>query len=63
MTVQLPHLETERLVLDAPRLTDFAGYASIVCGVRGGGIGGPRGVRDGSHDGALVYRCTVPGHD
>lgn len=39
--VTIPTLLTERLRLDAPREADFEGYAEIVCGPRGVGIGGP----------------------
>lgn len=39
--IVIPTLETERLVLNAPRETDFAGYASIVTTERGRWIGGP----------------------
>lgn len=41
MTVVIPRLQTERLTLEAPTVADFDGYASIVCGPRGAGIGGP----------------------
>jgi len=40
-TIVIPQLETERLILNAPTLTDFDGYASIVTTERGIGIGGP----------------------
>ncbi len=40
-TVHIPTLTTERLTLDAPTVEDFEGYAAIVTGPRGVGIGGP----------------------
>ena len=40
-TVQLPTITTARLTLDAPTVEDFEGYAAIVTGPRGVGIGGP----------------------
>ena len=39
--IVIPTLQTERLVLNAPRHTDFEGYASIVTTPRGRWIGGP----------------------
>lgn len=39
--MQIPTLTTARLTLDAPTVEDFTGYASIVTGPRGVGIGGP----------------------
>ncbi len=41
LAAALPHLTTERLVLRAPQLADFATYAEIACGPRGTGLGGP----------------------
>ncbi len=40
-SVAIPAIETERLTLDAPRESDFDGYASIVTTARGRFIGGP----------------------
>jgi RimJ/RimL family protein N-acetyltransferase len=37
----IPRIETPRLVLRAPRITDFTGWASIACTDRGRYIGGP----------------------
>lgn len=37
----VPVLETERVTLRAPRLSDFTDYAEIVCTERGRHIGGP----------------------
>lgn len=41
LSAGLPRITTERLVLRAPELTDFATYAEIACGPRGTGLGGP----------------------
>lgn len=38
---QLPTLTTERLLLRAPRVTDFDVYAAIACSARGQHLGGP----------------------
>ena len=38
---QLPTLRTERLLLRAPRVTDFETYAQIACSDRGTHLGGP----------------------
>ncbi len=37
----IPRIETARLVLRAPRITDFDGWAAIACTDRGRFIGGP----------------------
>lgn len=37
----VPVLATQRLILRAPRLADFATYAAITCSERGVGLGGP----------------------
>ncbi len=39
--LHIPTITTDRLTLDAPTVEDFEGYASIVTGSRGVGIGGP----------------------
>lgn len=41
LAAALPHITTDRLVLRAPALADFATYAEIACGPRGTGLGGP----------------------
>lgn len=41
LCAQLPTLRTERLLLRAPRVTDFDSYADIACSPRGKHIGGP----------------------
>lgn len=41
ISIEIPVIITPRLRLDAPREGDYAGYASIVTGERGVGIGGP----------------------
>lgn len=41
MRLTIPTLTTERLILDAPREADFAGYAEIVTSERGRFVGGP----------------------
>lgn len=38
---QLPTMTTQRLILRAPRVTDFDTYAEIMCGPRGRFAGGP----------------------
>jgi RimJ/RimL family protein N-acetyltransferase len=38
---QLPTLATDRLILRAPRVSDFDTYAQIVCTARGQHLGGP----------------------
>ncbi len=38
---QLPTLATDRLILRAPRVTDFDTYAQIACSARGQHLGGP----------------------
>jgi RimJ/RimL family protein N-acetyltransferase len=40
-TMDIPTIDTPRLTLDAPRDTDFEGYASIVTTDRGRWVGGP----------------------
>ncbi len=40
-TVVIPRIETPRLVLEAPLVADFEGYAAIVTTERGRYIGGP----------------------
>ena len=37
----VPELRTKRLILRAPRVTDFPVYAAIASGPRSAGIGGP----------------------
>lgn len=49
-TFCIPRIETERLVLDAPRVADIAGYASIVCSERGRYVGGPMTEHDAAFD-------------
>ncbi|MEZ5750963.1 MAG: GNAT family N-acetyltransferase [Paracoccaceae bacterium] len=41
IAARVPVLHTDRLVLRAPRLGDFAAYAEIACGPRADSIGGP----------------------
>lgn len=43
---QLPTLATERLILRAPRVTDFDTYAQIACTDRGKHLGGPMSRED-----------------
>ncbi len=43
---QLPTLRTERLILRAPRVTDFETYAEIACTDRGQYLGGPMSRED-----------------
>jgi len=38
---ELPTLATDRLMLRAPRVTDFDAYAQIACSPRGAHLGGP----------------------
>ncbi|MEL6464630.1 MAG: GNAT family N-acetyltransferase [Pseudomonadota bacterium] len=46
----LPTLATNRLILRAPRVTDFDTYAQIVCTKRGKHLGGPMSREDAWHD-------------
>lgn len=46
----VPLLTTERLILRAPRLSDFAAYREIVCTDRGAHIGGPMSREDSWFD-------------
>ncbi|WP_370275026.1 GNAT family N-acetyltransferase [Pararhodobacter marinus] len=41
IAASLPMLRTDRLLLRAPRLEDFALYAELLSGARGAGFGGP----------------------
>lgn len=41
LAAAVPRITTDRLILRAPALSDFATYAEIACGPRGCGLGGP----------------------
>ncbi len=41
LSAHLPSLQTDRLTLRAPALSDFDAYAQIACSARGEGLGGP----------------------
>ena len=59
----VPVLQTERLTLRAPRADDFPAYASIACGPRGDGIGGPMTQEDAWYDFASLSACwMLQGH-
>ncbi|MGK7752860.1 MULTISPECIES: GNAT family N-acetyltransferase [unclassified Roseovarius] len=59
----LPVLTTERLTLRAPNLSDFEAYATIVCGPRGVGLGGPMPRDDAWYDFAsMVGNWLLRGH-
>jgi len=50
ISADVPALKTERLVLRATRIEDFATYAEIVCTDRGVFVGGPYSREDGWFD-------------
>jgi ribosomal-protein-alanine N-acetyltransferase len=55
--IHIPTLRTERLVLRAPRMSDFDAYAAFRGSDRARGVGGPYG-REASHDNL----CAIIGH-
>jgi RimJ/RimL family protein N-acetyltransferase len=60
---QLPTLTTERLILRAPRVTDFDAYAEIACSDRGAYLGGPMSREDAWLDFAqMTSTWLLQGH-
>lgn len=55
----LPTLATDRLILRAPRVTDFEAYAEIACSDRGQHIGGPMSREDAWFDFAQVTATWI----
>lgn len=55
----LPTLATDRLILRAPRVTDFEVYAEIACSDRGAHIGGPMSREDAWLDFAQVTATWI----
>lgn len=55
----VPHLETERTRLRAPRVEDFDAYAEIVCSERGVHVGGPMTREDAWYDFASLSSCWM----
>lgn len=59
----VPLLTTDRLVLRAPRLSDFPAYREIVCTDRGAYVGGPMSRDDGWFDFAgMMANWMLHGH-
>lgn len=56
-TIHIPTLRTERLVMRAPRMSDFDAYAAFRGSDRARGVGGPYS-REASHDNL----CAIIGH-
>lgn len=56
-TLQIPTLETDRLILRAPRAEDLDAYANFLASDRTAGIGGPR-----SREQAFQGLCALIGH-
>jgi RimJ/RimL family protein N-acetyltransferase len=60
---QLPTLTTQRVILRAPRVTDFDAYAEIACSLRGASLGGPLSREDAWRDFAqMISGWPAQGH-
>ena len=57
MSLHIPTLETQRLVLRSPELRDFEAYAEFLASARSAGIGGRR-----TRDQAFQEFCALIGH-
>lgn len=63
LSAHLPTLTTDRLTLRAPALSDFEAYATIACGPRGKGMGGPMSRSEAWYDyAAMVANWLLRGH-
>lgn len=63
LSARLPTLQTERLTLRAPVLSDFDAYAQIACSPRGKGLDGPFARDDAWYDFAsMVGTWLLRGH-
>ncbi len=62
-SAHLPSLQTDRLTLRAPVLSDFDAYTQIACSARGKGLGGPFSRDDAWYDFAsMVGTWLLRGH-